>query len=124
MLAYVLQRDPQLFLLVRKFLANHVMNIACSPAQAVGKLVIQIQNLVMDPDFPLKTPERSPLFQIAAHLEIPRLCPPAVTHTEITNKTFADIRQEALRPRKARARRKRSAPRASFTDDNRQPQPI
>jgi hypothetical protein len=82
------------------------MNIACSPAQVVGKLVIQIRNLVATPGFPLKTPGRSPLFQIAAYLEIPPISPSVTTNVAITNQTFADIRQAAFKTRRVPVRKK------------------
>lgn len=73
------------------------MNLSCTPAQVIGKLVIQIRQLVQDPAAPLKTAERSPLFQIAAHVELPHLSSSSQTPAAITGKTFADIRQEALK---------------------------
>ena len=74
------------------------MNLACSPAQVAGKLVIQIQNLLHAPDSPLKTTERSPLFQIAAFIELPKLAAPENVGPAITGQTFAQIRDEALQP--------------------------
>ena len=74
------------------------MSLNCTPAQVVGKLVIQIKKLVHDPAHPLKTPERSPLFQIAAFIETPKLATPQNPGPNITGQTFARIRDEALRP--------------------------
>jgi hypothetical protein len=98
------------------------MNIAGFPAPILGNLVIQIQNLVANPGFPLNTTERSPLFQIAAYLEVPPMPHATIPNVEITNKTFAAIRQEALKTPGINGRKKNSVKRASCSDQNRQVQ--
>jgi hypothetical protein len=123
-LAYLLQTVGNRLNAPEILLKETFMNFACSPAQVVGKLVIQIQSLVTKPGFQLKTPERSPLFQIAAHLEFPSMAPCSANQTvKITDKTFADIRREALKPRNLNGRRKNSVKRTAFSPDN-QPLPI
>lgn len=81
------------------------MSPTCTPAQVAGKLVIQIKQLVQDPA--LKTTERSPLFQIAAFIEMPKLAAPQNPGPGITGQTFARIRDEALKPHNTRSPGKR-----------------
>jgi hypothetical protein len=75
-----------------------------SPISAMGfqadpalQLVSQIQSLVSNPAVILPTPGRSPLFQIAEHLAIPAAHVYSKSKPVVTDKVFADIREEALR---------------------------
>jgi hypothetical protein len=63
-----------------------------------SELAIEIQSLVANPEIVSWSPGRSPLFQIAAHLDISKL--PQLPKPEtiaITEKIFANIRREALK---------------------------
>jgi hypothetical protein len=61
------------------------------------QLVIQIQSLVNNPGFILQIPGRSPLFQIAEHLAVPASTTQSNSKPAVTDKIFADVRQEALK---------------------------
>jgi hypothetical protein len=61
------------------------------------QLITQIQSLVNHPGFILQTPGRSPLFLIAEHLAIPAPTHHSNPKRAVTDKNFADVRQEALK---------------------------
>jgi hypothetical protein len=73
-------------------------DVSCTHGDLASELATRIQSLVTNPEVVSLTPERSPLFQIAAQLEVSEL--PELPRPEtvtITEKIFASIRQEALK---------------------------
>jgi hypothetical protein len=74
------------------------MNDVCCTNGDPASVLEKIQSLVANPDVISLTPERSPLFQIAARLEVSELPElPRPGTVAITEKIFASIRQEALK---------------------------
>jgi hypothetical protein len=63
------------------------------PAALVG----QIKSLVADPDAVALIPGRSPLFQVAMHLNVPNLPEFSRPASVITQEIFAHVRKEALK---------------------------
>jgi hypothetical protein len=83
-------------------------DVCCAQGDPASVLASQIQSLVANPEMVSLKPDRSPLFQIAAHLDIsglPEL--PGPQTVAITEKIFARIREEAL---KAHAKRYSNRP--------------
>ena len=78
-------------------------NYQTDPAVLAG----QIQSLVANPGTISRTLDRSPLFQVAAHLDIPRLPQFTRPAMAITEEIFAHVRKEAL---KAQGRRQPNQP--------------
>ena len=73
--------------------ATHIADCESDPTL---QLATQIQSLVSNPGLISPTPDRSVLFQVAAHLAIPPLPGLATPGPTVTCKIFADVRQEAL----------------------------
>ena len=78
------------------------------------QLVSQIQSLVSNPAVILPTPGRSPLFQIAEHLAFPAAQVYSEPKPAVTDKVFADIREEALRSKCKKSSRRRAKNGSSF----------
>ena len=73
-------------------------DVSCLPRDPASELASQIQSLVANPQVISLSPERSPLFQVAAHLDVSKL--PQLPRPEtlaITEEIFANIRREALK---------------------------
>ena len=83
-------------------------DVSCAQSDPASVLATRIQSLVANPGVVSIRPDRSPLFQIAAHLDVsglPEL--PGPQTVAITEKIFARIREEAL---KAHAKRDSNRP--------------
>jgi hypothetical protein len=74
-------------------------------ADPASRLISQIRALMKKPEVVSSTPGRSPLFHIAAQLEMPALPQVPAPPSTITGKNFADVREEALKPRPQPAKR-------------------
>ncbi len=73
-------------------------------------LADQIQTLVANCRSAIVTRERSPLFQVAAHLDLPRLPHSPEPHKAITGEIFAYVRNEALKAQSKRQPNRNSSP--------------
>jgi hypothetical protein len=66
-------------------------------ADPASRLISQIRALMKKPEV-ASVSGRSPLFHIAAQLEMPALPKVPAPASAITGKNFADVREEALKP--------------------------
>jgi len=80
-----------------------------SPADA-ALLADQIQTLMANCRSAIVTRDRSPLFQVAAHLDLPRLPHHPEPHRVITEEIFAHVRNEALQAQSKRQSNRNPSP--------------